>query len=289
MIVGLFPGQGLDPNVVADALAGEHPRIDEASRVLGYDLRRYIEREARRSSGNALPTDLAQPAIFVAGIIAFESASDAGTRFERFIGHSLGEYTALVAAEAISFNDGLRVVSTRARAMKRAALAADGGMAAAAGISFDTAVSICAENGVYVANDNSPKQIVFAGPRTALASAAAAVNRSGGRTVLLPVDGAFHTPAMAPAAHPLQRVLEAIDIRSPKTEVIANVTAAPYRSPGEIRKLCVRQLTETVRFRESIAYSLEHGADEFVDLGPGRVVGRLAAATTAEWKEAVRV
>ncbi|MGH2805658.1 MAG: ACP S-malonyltransferase [Actinomycetota bacterium] len=282
MITGLFPGQGLDARHVDNALSSEHPYIADASEVLGTDLPRSIARIAGRSPRSSIPTDLAQVAIFVAGIVAFERERTT-TPFERLLGHSLGEYTALVAARAMSFHDALRVVTVRARAMKRAAQASHGGMAAAAGIEPATAREICERRGVFIANDNSPSQLVLAGPERELALAASDVGAAGGRTVLLPVDGAFHTPAMAPAASALQAALAHVDVRSPRIEVISNVTAAPYRSPGEIRKLLVRQLTETVRFRESLVEAVARGSSEFVDLGPGRVVARLAdAVTTSE-------
>ncbi len=280
MRIGLFPGQGLDPTVVATALDDGDPVLQRASEILGYDVKRSVQRIACRPRG-VLPTALAQPAIFVGGIASFRNALLNGTRFDRLVGHSLGEYTALVAAKAICFSEGLKLVAARANAMQRAARAASGAMAAVMNLSLDDIEYICSETGATIANDNTPKQVVLSGKEDALARAAEIVRARGGRSVLLPVDGAYHSQAMEPAARDLSYALAQTNVRSPKIEVISNVTAKPYRAPGEIRKLLTLQLTHRVRFRESIENISRADAD-FVDLGPGDVVGRLAKAA-ARW------
>ena len=279
MRVGLFPGQGLDPMAVASELDEHDPVLRRANEVLQYDVKRSVERVARRPGG-VLPTAVAQPAIFTAGIIAFRNAVMGGSQFDCLIGHSLGEYTALVAARSIPFAEGLELVSARASTMQRVAKATPGGMAAIMNLSLGDVRDICRETGMTVANDNSPTQVVVSGNKTALARGAKVARVRGGRSVLLPVDGAYHSVAMEPAARELAYALDKTNVRSPKVEVISNVTAAPYRAPGEIRKLLARQLTHPVRFRESVA-NLSRNDVEFVDLGPGNVVGRLARATSA--------
>ncbi len=286
MRAGLFPGQGIEAKSVLSALAGEHPLVSQACDLLNRDLVARVEQVARRARG-VLPTSLAQPAIFVAGLISFEKAIEHRDMFDYFAGHSLGEYTALVAGGSLSFGQGLKLVAARGAAMERATKASPGGMAAALGLGLADVSEIAAANDLTVANDNSPQQVVLSGDSNQLANAAQAVRAAGGRCVLLPVEGAFHSRAMLPAATELADALVATDIRSPSTPVVSNVSARPYRAPGEIRKLLVEQLTGRVRFRESLEHLNQKGVTEFVDLGPGNIVGRLAKATVGKAAETV--
>ncbi|MGH2730163.1 MAG: ACP S-malonyltransferase, partial [Actinomycetota bacterium] len=214
MRAGLFPGQGIDAEVVLADLPEGHPIIVDASAILGYDLRRRVAQICRRVRP-VLPTDVAQPAIFVAGLISFEAAS-AHESFAYLTGHSLGEYTALVAAESIPFTHGLQLVTARGKAMQRATLASSGAMAAVMGLNLEDIEAIAVATGTTVANDNSPTQVVLSGDESALARAAGIVRRRDGRSVLLPVEGAYHSPAMEPAVAHLAAALDQTDIRSPK-------------------------------------------------------------------------
>jgi [acyl-carrier-protein] S-malonyltransferase len=278
MRIGLFPGQGLDAAAVASALAEPDPVLDRANDVLGEDIGRRVRQVSTRSRP-VLPTSVGQPAIFTAGIIAFRRALEAGERFDYLIGHSLGEYTALVASGSIPLGQGLKLVTARAAAMQRAAASNPGGMAAIMNLSLEDVGEICREAGVAIANDNSPVQVVVSGSEGNLSTAARLARSRGGRSVLLPVDGPYHSAGMASAASELGKVLEETEIRSPRIPVISNVSADRYRAPGEIRKLLALQLTHRVRFRESIARVCRDEGPDFVDLGPGRVVGRMAEAT----------
>jgi [acyl-carrier-protein] S-malonyltransferase len=284
MKAGLFPGQGLDPALVAEALDVDDPILDRARDLLNYDIRRKVE-QVRARSRPILPTSVAQPAIFLAGLIAFRKAFDTGTRFAYLAGHSLGEYTALVAANSIPFGQGLRLVAARGVAMQRASARAAGGMAAVMNLSPGDTDNVCRHTGVSVANDNSSTQVVLSGAEDALSQAAEMVRTLGGRAVLLPVDGAYHTAAMEPAVEELARVLEQTTVRQPKVPVLSNMTANPYRAPGEVRRLLALQLGHKVRFRESILWLVERGVTNFIDLGPGRVVGRLVQATIKSKQE----
>ena len=286
MKAGLFPGQGLDASVVLEALDPAHPRVESANQLLGYDLVGRVAQVARRVRG-VLPTSLAQPAIFTAGVIAFDEAVAGDERFDYLAGHSLGEYTALVAARAIEFGPGLKLVLARGEAMQRVTRRSPGGMAALLGLGLRDAEEIAAAHGLTVANDNSPTQVVLSGDSEALATAAEATRAKKGRCILLSVEGAFHSAAMTPASDALLDALVDTEIRSPLVPVVSNVTARPYRAPGEIRKRLVEQLTGRVRFRESILYLAQRGVSEFVDLGPGDVVGRLARATVRTSEESV--
>jgi malonyl CoA-acyl carrier protein transacylase len=277
MRVGLFPGQGLDARAIGDRLPNNDPRLQRANEILGLDLTRALS----RSRSSTVPTRIAQPAIFVAGIISFENALRRGDRFQALVGHSLGEYTALAVAGGFSFSDGVTLVAARGEAMSRAARASSGGMAAVLGLETNKAEELALGAGASVANDNSPTQLVIAGDGATLRKAAGMVSALGGRCVLLSVEGAFHSSAMDPAVAALADALDHAEMHTPRIPVVANVSARPYRAPGEIRKLLLRQLTGRVRFRESIEWCIERGANEFVDLGPGRVVEKIAKATYA--------
>ena len=290
MRVGLFPGQGIPSRVVDKALPDQDPLLSSAEEILGFDVKKKASIAARRPSAT-LPTSLAQPVIFTAGLIAYRNARDTGATWEFFAGHSLGEYAALVAAEAISFEDGLRAVAVRGEAMQEAARAHPGRMAAVLGLGFDDVVDIAGEAQVAVANDNAPGQVVLSGGETGLATAAQLARARGGRTVLLDVAGPFHTISMAPAAPALKEVLDEIDIRPPGVTVVSNVTARPHGSPEEIRSLLIHQLTDPVHFRESLEWLWERGANDYIDFGPGQVAAGLAQKTfdhLTKIKEAAR-
>jgi [acyl-carrier-protein] S-malonyltransferase len=278
MTVGLFPGQGIPARTVAQVWPESHPVLEAADDILGYDLKRKTSIASRRAKA-ALPTSLAQPAIFVAGIISFQAAESDGKSYESFAGHSLGEYTALVAAGAMSFESGLEAVMARGEAMHEASRSTPGQMAAILGLDFERALEIADETNVVLANDNAPGQVVLSGGEDGLARAAQLVSGAGGRAVLLDVAGPFHTLAMAPAAPALRDVLARVEISVPSVPVVSNVTAAPYESVEQIRSLLVRQLTDRVRFRESLEWLWGRGARNFEDLGPGRVVAGLAQRT----------
>ena len=286
MKAGLFPGQGLDAKVVHAAIATDHPRVERATQLLGFDFVRRVEQVARRARG-VLPTALAQPAIFVAGVVSHERALESGESFGAYAGHSLGEYTALVAARSIPFDHGLRLVAARGAAMQAVARTESGGMAAVLGLEIGVVEQVATTHGLTLANDNAPSKTVLSGQTDALARAAEEVRQAGGRCVLLPLEGAFHSRAMEPAAEALAQALMKTEIRTPSVPVISNVTARPYRAPGEIRKLLLTQLTGRVRFRESLQLLSRSGVTDFVDLGPGDVVARLAHSVSTHTKEEV--
>jgi [acyl-carrier-protein] S-malonyltransferase len=277
--IGLFPGQGVTAKKVLEAFVPESPLLGQAGEILGYDIVKKVEAAARRPKAT-LPTEHAQPAIFIAGVCAWETLSEAEKReFDYLAGHSLGEYTALVAGRSMTFGDGLRAVAVRGRAMQEAASAAPGGMVAVMRLDFDAVEEIARRTGCVIANDNSPDQLVLAGPEEALEDAAALVGAAEGRAVLLEVSGAFHTSAMTPAEPELAQTLEKIDISTPAIPVISNVSARPLSSPEEVRERLVGQLTQRVRFRESLEWAYGRGVREYRDFGPGRIVERLALKT----------
>ncbi|MGH2734808.1 MAG: ACP S-malonyltransferase, partial [Actinomycetota bacterium] len=172
----------------------------------------------------------------------------------------------------------------RAEAMHAAARRQPGGMAAVVGLDLDKVGAIAEKSGVKIANDNTPDQVVLAGTEQGLADAARLVSEVGARSVLLQVSGPFHTVAVAAATQPLREALDAIEIREPSVPVVSNVTARSYESVEDIRSQLVRQLTSRVRWRESIQQMWKSGIDEFIDFGPGRVVGPLAQKTVRSLK-----
>ena len=277
MRAGLWPGQGIPARTVLEGLPAGHGLIRAAKEVLGYDLRRKVEIAGRRK-GALLPTALAQPSIFVAGLISWEERAGK-TDCDVLAGHSVGEYAALVAGGALGVEDALRIVNVRADAMEGASRAVDTGMAAVLGLDLDRVCGIAERAGVAVANDNAPGQVVVAGSEAALTEAATLVRAARGRSILLETAGAFHTDVMASAVAPLERALRDAHIEQPSIPVVSNLTARPYENPEEIRELLGRQVTSKVRFRESLEWMWAEGVREFEDFGPGKVAAGMAART----------
>ena len=278
MKAGLFPGQGISAREVLGALDPGDPLLGGAHEILGHDPRAEVARCAEEDD-NELPTSLAQPALFGAGLAGWRRAQEEGKRFHYLAGHSLGEYTALVAAGAVPPEDALEGVKVRAEAMQDSSRTFPGGMAAVLKVDLPRAEEIAEQCGVYVANDNSPGQVVLSGPRDGLDRARGLVTQERGRWIDLKVSGAFHSPAMADDAEPLARVLDKAEIAEPAIPVISNVTARPHGGPDEIRARLVEQLTSRVRFRESLEWLWDQGVRDYEDLGPGNVAGGLARRT----------
>jgi len=191
-------------------------------------------------------------------------------------GHSLGEYTALVAAEALSPLDAIRLVRERGRLMHEASLQRDGTMAAILGLDEETLESVCREAGAEIANINSEEQIVISGEREGVGRAMdLATARGAKRTVLLQVGGAFHSSLMAPALEGMKRAIGDISVAEPKVTVVANTTGQPLTTADEIKEELVNQVCSCVQWRRSVSYLLDSGVTQFVELGPGRVLSGL--------------
>ena len=262
---------------IVEGLIPNDPYLYIANEILGYPLQTRVVRA--HQTGSKIHTALAQPAIYVASSIAFRRSVEAGETYDYLAGHSLGEFAALAAGGAFTFKRGLMLVKKRAEAMEIAARAHPGGMAAVLGLGRDQVVELAERSGLDVANDNAPGQIVLSGADPGLEAVAGMVSSEGGRIVRLDVAGPFHTAAMDPAAAELSIAIDATDVRSPRTAVMSNLTARPYRAPGEIRKLLVDQVNHPIRWRECMEWMWREGVREFVDLGPGRVVEGLARRT----------
>lgn len=270
----MFPGQGITAPQVADALAAGGKLAQRAEEILALPLRRDVGRIARRTKA-VLPTRLAQPAIVVASLARWISRDDRDS-FSLLTGHSLGQISALAAGGAISLRSALTLVAERARLMERAALAEPGGMMALLGMEVTAAEEIATRAGACVANDNAPGQLVLSGPDQALADAAAAARAGGGRAIRLQVSGPFHSVAMSIVEKEFRDVVMMTEIRSPRIQLISDMTARPMVAPGEIRRRLVEQLTGRVRWRDCIENAIAAGATDLIDIGPGEVLSGLA-------------
>ena len=253
-----------------------------ASACLGWDLAETL----RTASPDELrQTYIAQPAIFCASVAALRALEAAGVPRPAYVaGHSLGEFSALVAAGALSFEAGLLLVARRAEAMQRAADARPGSMSSVLGLSaegVEMAVEATAQDQVLaVANDNAPGNVVVSGEWTALERLPAAAKELGAKRVVpLNVGGAFHSPLMAPAVEAFQPHLASAPLRDPSIPVVANATAEPVTEAEELRELLARQLTGRVRWTESVRRMAALGVDTFIEVGPGTVLSGLVKRT----------
>jgi len=221
----------------------------------------------------------AQPAIYVTSLACLAVARETAAlgREPAFVaGHSLGEYTALAAAGALAFDDGLRLVDQRGRLTQAAADATPGAMAAVLGIDEEAAASVCATSGAELCNINSPGQLVIGGPKDAVERACAlALERGARRAITLDVGGAFHTSLMAPAAAAMREAVDATEIKPPAIPVVANDRGAPVTDPDVIRGELVFQLTHPVRWVQCVEYMARQGVTTFIEIGPGRVLSGL--------------
>lgn len=243
--------------------------FDRANSALGYDLSAICfggpEAELTR-------TENAQPGIFLVSWVAFQLLKEKvpSLQFEATAGLSLGEFTALTAAGAMSFEDGLKVVRQRGRFMQEACEATHGGMAAIIGLAEGPMRELCAQAGVVLANLNCPGQLVISGETDKIVQACELARAKGARRALpLPVAGAYHSPLMASAQSKLDAELARITLASPAISVVSNVTTQPHGEAESIRKRLVDQVTSSVRWEESMRYLLAQGFTRFIELGPG--------------------
>ena len=219
-------------------------------------------------------TNVTQPAIFLHSVILAECLGDA-FQPDMVAGHSLGEFSALVAAGALGFKDGLSLVSARANAMQKACELQPSTMAAVLGLENSAVENICANtNGVVVAaNYNCPGQLVISGEVPAVEAACEALTEAGARRALmLPVGGAFHSPLMEPAREELATAIDQADIQSPRCPIYQNVSAEPTSDPQLIRQQLVAQLTAPVRWTQTMEAMIADGAKEVTEVGPGKVL-----------------
>jgi [acyl-carrier-protein] S-malonyltransferase len=251
--------------------------FETADRILGYALSALcFEGPAERLQ----ETQAAQPAIFVTSLACLEAARELGglpaERPAFVAGHSLGEYSAIVAAGALEFEDALRLVQERGRLMHEAAQSSPGAMAAIIGLDEDAVRSVCQQAGAEVCNLNAPGQVVIGGTTAAIDGALAlALERGAQRGVRLNVSGAFHTSLMAPAAESMARALQDAPVAAPEVPVVANSTARALRTADDVRRELGEQIVRPVYWQRSVEYMRDQGVAAFIEFGPGRVLSGL--------------
>jgi [acyl-carrier-protein] S-malonyltransferase len=267
----LFAGQGAQVVGMGKDLAEKFPSarkwFDRANVALGYELASIC---FNGPEAELTKTENAQPGIFLVSWVVFELLKEQfnGLKFEAAAGLSLGEFTALTAAGAMSFEDGLRVVRERGKFMQEACDATRGGMAAIIGLDEMPTREVCAQTGVTLANLNCPGQIVISGESERIGKAVELAKANGAkRAIPLPVAGAYHSPLMSSAQPKLQAELAKIQISAPGVTVISNVTAQPHNS--EISARLVEQVCSSVLWENSMRYLLAQGFTRFIELGPG--------------------
>jgi len=273
-VAWLFPGQGSQQLGMGKTLAERYPAaaraFDEASEALGIDLRKLCSDGPQDDLDR---TANAQPAIVTTSIAALRAAQEEALPGGDPIclGHSVGEYSALVAAGALDLADAVRLVRRRGELMQAADAA--GGMAAVIGLDARAIERAISGTSVVVANDNAPGQVVISGPLAALGDATAALKAAGARRVLpLRVSGAFHSPAMRAVASDLRRAIDAVAWREMHYRVIANVDAAPHEHARDFAELLERQVWSPVRWAASVERASADGATTFVEFGAGNVL-----------------
>ena len=276
----VFPGQGAQfvgmGKDLYDNNAEARELFERANEILGF---RITDLMFAGTDEDLRQTKVTQPAIFLHSVILAKSLG-ADFRPDMVAGHSLGEFSALVAAGALDFEDGLRLVAARAGAMQKACELTDSTMAAVLALPDEKVEEICAGiDGVVVcANYNCPGQLVISGETAAVNAACEALKAAGAkRALILKVGGAFHSPCMEPARAELARAIEATDIHRPVCPVFQNVDALPHSDPAEIKANLVAQLTAPVRWTQTVRNMIADGASEFIELGPGKVLQGLVA------------
>ena len=269
----LFAGQGAQAVGMGQDLAAAFPSargwFDRANAALGYDLASIC---FNGPEPELTKTENAQPGIFIVSWVAFQLLKEQAPslKFDATAGLSLGEFTALTAAGAMSFEDGRRVVRQRGRVMQEACEATRGGMAAVIGLDEAPAREVCAEAGVVLANLNCPGQLVISGAADKIGKAVElAKTRGAKRAIALPVAGAYHSPLMAGAQPKLQAELAKIKISPPAVPVISNVTGQPYGNAADISARLIEQVTSSVFWEKSMRHLLAQGFTRFIELGPG--------------------
>ncbi|MBQ0050164.1 MAG: ACP S-malonyltransferase [Bacteroidales bacterium] len=282
----VFPGQGAQFTGMGKDLYENNPLakdlFEKANEILGF---RITDIMFEGSADELKQTKVTQPAVFLHSVI---SAVCLGDEFKPTMvaGHSLGELSALTAAGALSFEDGLKLVYARAMAMQKACEAAPSTMAAIVGLDDTTIENVCTEvstegNIVVPANYNCPGQLVISGNVEAVNTACEKLKEAGAkRALVLPVGGAFHSPLMQPAKEELEQAIEATEFKTPICPVYQNVDAKAHTDAAEIKSNLIAQLTASVRWTQEVSAMIEAGATEFIECGPGKalqgMIGKIA-------------
>ena len=279
----IFPGQGSQfPGMAKDLYEGNKELMDKANAILGFNITDIM---FNGTADDLKATRVTQPAIFIHSTILAMAQEQ---KPDMVAGHSLGEFSALAACGALSFEDGLKLVAVRASEMQKCCEKVPGTMAAVIKLDDETIERICADiPGVVPANYNSPGQVVISGEQAAVEEACAKLKEAGAkRAIVLPVSGAFHSPLMEPARVELAKAIEATPFKTPFCPIYQNVTALPTTDPDVIKANVLKQLTSPVRWTKTVQNMIADGAGKFVEIGPGTVlqglVGRISSDVLTE-------
>lgn len=286
-IAFVFPGQASQKaGMAAELLDGESAAravFERASQVLGLDLADIC---TRADDDLLSRTDVTQPALLTTCIAWLSVLRERGVLPQMVAGHSLGEFSAWVATEALDFESAVRLVRRRGEIMEDAAERNPGGMSAVIGLADRQVVEMCAEAGrsavVVAANFNCPGQVVVSGQPEGLAKVGELAKQAGGRTTSLRVSGAFHSALMEDAARAFAALVAEVPVQDPKAPVVANASAEPVTDAAGVREAMTKQMTSPVLWTASVRRLIEEGASLFVEVGPGAVLTNLIARISAD-------
>ena len=280
----IFPGQGAQFSGMGLDIFEKYPDVQDlflkANDILGFNITDIM---FEGSAEDLKETKVTQPAIFIHSVALQSVLKDATP--EMVAGHSLGEFSALVACGALSFEDALRLVSKRAQAMQKACEIQPSTMAAVLALEDSVVEEVCAATpGVVVAaNYNCPGQLVISGEVEAINAACVTMKERGAkRALVLPVGGGFHSPMMEPAREELAAAIEQTSFATPKCPIYQNVTASAVTNPSEIKKNLIAQLTAPVKWTQTVEQMIADGASQFIEVGPGRVLQGLVRKINRE-------
>ena len=280
----VFPGQGSQFVGMGQELYDARKDIKDlmqfANEILGFDI---LSLTFKGTDEDLKKTEVTQPAIFIHSVAILKTVNAQGA--EMVAGHSLGEFSALVANGVLSFEDGLKLVSARAKAMQEACDANPSSMAAILGLADEKVEEICASiNGIVVpANYNCPGQLVISGETAAVEEACEKMKEAGAkRALLLPVNGAFHSPLMQPAQEKLAEAINLAKFRKPNMKIYQNITTVAVENEEEIKNNLIAQLTGPVKWTQSVQNMIKDGASTFIEVGPGKTLQGLIKKINSE-------